>query len=112
MKALIMAVVLTSTIILSGCTTQTPTGSSVDTIAQCLTDNDVVMYGTEWCGHCQNQKGAFGASFEKVNYVDCDQNREACNAAGIRGYPTWSIDGQLYPGEQEPGRLAQLAGCT
>ena len=30
----------------------------------------------------------------------CDKNRNACIDANIRGYPTWNIEGQNYPGEQ------------
>ncbi|MBR9681513.1 MAG: hypothetical protein GOV00_01805 [Candidatus Altiarchaeota archaeon] len=82
-----------------------------NTFAQCLTDNGAVMYGTEWCIHCKNQKALFGASFEVVNYVDCDLDRNACSSAGISGYPTWVIGGNLYPGEQSLSQLATLTEC-
>ena len=85
---------------------QGPTG-----LATCLTDNGATMYGTEWCGHCQNQKAMFGDSFKDVNFVDCDQDRSACQAAGIRGYPTWVIGGKQYPGTQSLATLAELVGC-
>ena len=68
-----------------------------DEFAKCLTDSGTTIYGTEWCGHCQNQKEMFGASFSYVNYVDCDQNKQACNNAGIQGYPTWRINNNNYP---------------
>ena len=69
------------------------------------------MYGTEWCSHCQNQKKEFDSSFQYVNYVDCDKDREKCTEAEIRGYPTWRINGENYPGEQRLERLAVLSGC-
>ena len=31
-------------------------------LAQCLTEKEVIMYGTEWCSHCKNQKAMFGES--------------------------------------------------
>ena len=85
--------------------------SENDNLAQCLTEKGATMYGTEWCSHCKNQKAAFGNSVELINYVDCDVQASECRKAGVRGYPTWKIGGENYPGEQPLGRLASLAGC-
>ena len=76
--------------------------------AQYLTDQGVIMYGTEWCGHCKNNKKLFGDAFQYVNFIDCDEQRQVCSDAGIRGYPTWEVNGKLYPGEQSLERLAAL----
>ena len=81
-----------------------------DDFAKYLSEQGVKMYGTEWCSHCKNQKELFGASFQYVNYIDCDKKREECSSAGVQGYPTWRINGQNYPGEQPLERLAQLSG--
>jgi hypothetical protein len=89
-----------------------PGGSgNYNNFAACLSESGAVMYGTEWCSHCQNQKALFGKSFDNINFVDCDQNREDCLAAGVGGYPTWKINGENYPGEQSMQRLADLSGC-
>ncbi len=96
-------------VVLSGCV-QGP--GKYDTFAKCLTEKGLVMFGTEWCSHCQNQKRAFDSSFQFVNYVDCDRNKDECLKEGIRGYPTWVIDGEKYPGEQRLERLADLSGCN
>lgn len=82
-----------------------------DSFAQCLYENGAVMYGTEWCSHCQNQKKAFGKSFQYVNYVDCDKYSSECLANGVNGYPTWIIGGEEYTGEQPLQRLASLTDC-
>jgi len=82
-----------------------------DSFAQCLTEKGVKMYGTEWCSHCKNQKEAFGNSFQFVDYIDCDRDKGECLKAGVRGYPTWVIDGENYPGEQQLERLSLLTGC-
>ena len=91
------------------------TGSAVsgelDGFAQCLTDNGIKMYGTDWCSHCQNQKKLFGKSFKQIDFIDCDRNRSECLSAGIEGYPTWKINGESYPGEQSLERLSSLSGC-
>lgn len=62
-----------------------------DAFAQCLTDKGAVMYGAEWCTHCQAQKAAFGDSFKFINYVECPDNTQVCIDKGIQGYPTWLI---------------------
>jgi|SRR3989344_5274618 len=95
-------------ILLVGCSNK---ANEHDALAKCLTEKGVIMYGTEWCSHCKNQKAAFESSFQYINYVDCDKNRNQCLKAGVEGYPTWVINGQNYPGEQPLSRLASLAGC-
>jgi len=82
-----------------------------DNFASCLTEKGAVMYGTEWCSHCKNQKGFFGKSFQYVHYVDCDYNRQECLDAGVEGYPTWKIMDENYAGEQQLEKLAALSGC-
>ena len=83
----------------------------VDSFAQCLTDEGAVMYGTNWCSFCKQQKALFGGSFKHVNYVDCDANRDECTAAGVTGYPTWSVAGELRSGVQSLEVLSSLTGC-
>ena len=88
------------------------TGTEItEDFAQCLTDSGAVMYGTDWCHYCQNQKELFGEDFEKINYVNCDYNKAACDDAGVSGYPTWVINGVTYPGFKQIEKLAELSGC-
>ena len=94
---------------------KTITGKAVqsgqyDEFAKYLTEQGIVMYGTEWCPHCKNQKELFGNSFQYINYIDCDKNQRACDEAGVSGYPTWKINGQNYPGVQSLEKLAQSLG--
>ena len=88
-----------------------------DDFAKYLTGQEVVMYGAEWCTHCKNQKKMFGASFQYVDYFECDvrgknPRTKECLDAGVRGYPTWEIKGELYPGEQSFETLSALTGCS
>jgi hypothetical protein len=89
-----------------------PETGEYDSFAQCLTESEIQMYGTEWCSHCKTQKKLFGESFKLVDYTDCDKNREICLKAGIKGYPTWKFNGESYPGVQSLNKLAQLTGCV
>ena len=82
-----------------------------DDFAKCLTENGAIMYGTVWCGHCNNQKDMFGDSFSFINYVDCDEDPTTCQEAGVGGYPTWKIGGNNYPGQKPLTSLAELSGC-
>jgi len=85
--------------------------SRYDSLAKCLTADNVTMYGTTWCSHCQNQKALFGSSFDYINFVDCDRHKEECINAGVEGYPTWNINGTNYPGELTFYNISQLSGC-
>lgn len=82
-----------------------------DTFATCLTEKGAVMYGTDWCPHCQAQKELFGRSFRNIIYINCDKAPEKCDAAGVEGYPTWVINGTSYSSTQPLQKLAAVTGC-
>ncbi len=88
-----------------------------DDFAQCLTDKGTKMYGAYWCPHCLSQKALFGSSWDKVNYVECatpgsSQQKEVCNTAGIKSYPTWVFsDGKSIQGELSLEQLGSFTGC-
>ena len=100
--------ILIISVALSACSTNSV---DYDTFAQCLSEKGATMYGTEWCSHCKNQKDMFGTSFQFITYVDCDINSDECLKNGVKGYPTWGINDENYPGEQQLPRLASLTGC-
>lgn len=84
----------------------------LDAFAQCLATKEITMYGAEWCSHCQNEKLAFGDSFQYVPYVECPDNIDACLKLGINGYPTWIFpDGTHLEGEQGVEKLSRVSGC-
>jgi len=105
-KIIFILIIILATLFITGCTQ-----SKYDSLAQCLSNNNATMYGTNWCSHCKTQKAAFGSSFEKINYIDCDYQKELCIEAGVTGYPTWIINNTKYPGEQPLKKLAYLTGC-
>ncbi|KKS74857.1 MAG: VKORC1/thioredoxin domain protein [Candidatus Azambacteria bacterium GW2011_GWA2_42_9] len=86
--------------------------NALDTLAKCLASKKVVMYGAEWCSHCQNEKKAFGESFKFINYVECPQNPKQCLDSDIGDYPTWILgDGRKLVGEQGLIKLSRESGC-
>ncbi len=104
--------VVASLIFLAGCTT-TDNGQNTK-LAECLTSKWVTMYGTTRCSHCQKQKELFGyEAFAKINFVDCDKEKNTCTLAGVQWYPTWGFaDGSKLEGTQTFEALASQAGCS
>ncbi|XP_006649337.1 thiol-disulfide oxidoreductase LTO1 isoform X2 [Oryza brachyantha] len=77
------------------------------------------MYGAFWCSHCNEQKQIFGREATKIlEYVECFPNGAGkgkkmaaeCAAAGIEGFPTWVINGEVLGGDQELSVLAEESG--
>jgi uncharacterized membrane protein len=87
-------------------------------LAEHLTRAGAKMYGSYFCSHCYEQKQLFGKqAWSKVTYVECSpgalKNKpqpEVCQQVGIKGFPTWSIDGKLDPGVKKLAKLAELTG--
>ncbi|NEQ31178.1 MAG: thioredoxin [Leptolyngbya sp. SIO4C5] len=83
-------------------------------LANHLTAEGDKMYGAYWCPHCADQKERFGDAVDRVPYIECDPSGEAaqpevCQAKELEGYPTWEINGQLYPGVRSLEELAELS---
>ncbi|MBU2441956.1 MAG: peptidylprolyl isomerase, partial [Nanoarchaeota archaeon] len=85
--------------------------------AECLTKNNVVLYGAFWDSSTKTQKSAFGADFAKLNYVECGiegdyrAQSQKCADAGILAYPTWKIDNEKHMGVMDKTHLSALTGC-
>lgn len=87
------------------------TEGKLDNFAKCLASKNIIMYGAEWCSHCQNEKKAFGDSFKYVPYVECPDNPQKCLEKGITGYPTWIFPDKKLIGKQGLLKLSQESGC-
>ena len=97
---------------------KTATTPKAAALAKHLSAKGARMYGAYWCSHCFDQKSAFGSkAVEDIDYVECaadgvDSQRAKCDRRGVKGYPTWDIGGELYPGEKSLDELAELSGFT
>jgi hypothetical protein len=63
---------------------------------------------------CGEQKARFGSAAKLLPYVEGDAKSPIaeparCNAASVRAYPTWIINGQRYEGLKT---LDELAGAS
>ncbi|ESQ53517.1 hypothetical protein EUTSA_v10025477mg [Eutrema salsugineum] len=90
-------------------------------LAKHLNSIGAKMYGAFWCSHCLEQKEMFGREAAKLlNYVECFPEGykkgtkifRACSDAGIEGFPTWIINGQVLSGEVELAELAEMSGFS
>ena len=85
-------------------------------LATHLEESGAKMYGAFWCPACKSQKEMFGASAQRIPYVECSPagrngpTSSKCLAAGVRTYPTWIINGQRHTGVLSPGALADRTG--
>ncbi len=92
-----------------------PGSAELVALATHLRESGAVFYGAFWCSHCKAQKEMFGAAAAQLPYVECDARgtnpqTAACQAAGVRAYPTWVINGRKIEGEVSPTDLARLSG--
>jgi hypothetical protein len=87
------------------------TNSQADNLAICLAEKGIIMYGTEWCSYCNQQKKLFGNSFSKITFIDCDKNPQRCIDAGVQAYPSWEINNQIELGYLSLELLSDLSGC-
>jgi len=111
-KASILLAVALTPFVLAGCATDAERDPALDTLASCITESGLKMYGTERCGHCKEQKKKFGESFDMIDYIDCEQQKNECLMAGVEWYPTWiAKDQSKLVWWQELAALAEKAGC-
>lgn len=86
--------------------------SKLDGFARCIAKKKIIMYGAEWCPHCQKQKALFGSAFRYISYVECPDNPKVCLDKGVKSYPTWIFpNGRRFEGEQSLEKLSKESSC-
>lgn len=84
----------------------------LETLAKCLSEKNIVMYGNYNCSHCLREKAAFKDAFQFIRYVECRENIKLCINAEINVVPTWIFpDSRKLTGAQGIERLAKESGC-
>jgi glutaredoxin len=83
-------------------------------LAEHLRAQGAVLYGTSWCAYCHKQKAMFGNAVDELTEVECDSKQKGaepakCNAANISAYPSWEINGKVYPGMLSLPELAKIS---
>ncbi|AKG21996.1 vitamin K epoxide reductase family protein [Calothrix sp. 336/3] len=91
-------------------------GEAEIALAKHLTQIGAKEYIAWWCPHCHEQKELFGKeAYKEIRHIECDPRGKnpqpnQCTAAGIEGFPTWQINGKLYPNVQSLNKLADISG--
>ena len=92
-------------------------GRSDEAVFEQLADSGAQVYGASWCPHCQEQKRLFGASQDRLPYVECSPGGRqggvaaSCDSAGVRTYPTWVFpDGSRVTAVMSLRELADRVG--
>jgi glutaredoxin len=73
------------------------------------------LYTAYWCPHCHSQKQRFGKEAVKhLEVIECDRRgvkpqTQLCRDKKIRAYPTWEINGKLYPGNHSLESIANFS---
>lgn len=93
-----------------GVVTQKQDSASLDDFASCVSTK-ATLYGTKWSEFFAQQQDLFGVSFDKLNYVDCDNSPSSCAEAHVQKYPTWVINGTQY-GLLSLANLSDKTGCA
>ncbi|HBY79276.1 MAG TPA: hypothetical protein DEG47_20240 [Cyanobacteria bacterium UBA11148] len=94
----------------------TTSGESEIALARHLTKVGVKEYVAYWCPHCHEQKLLFGKeAYQEINHIECDPNGkdskpQLCQDAGVQGFPSWEIKGELTSGIKTLEELADLTG--
>jgi len=124
MKKVLFFIIVILALTISGCQTQeieeaTP---EVTALAQCMTDNGVVVFSSITCSHCVRQKALFGTAFENIEEVEChpdgeNAQPEYCLEKDIPGTPTWIREDEegneidRIVGTQTLEALAEFSDC-
>jgi uncharacterized membrane protein len=96
----------------------TQSGESEIGLANHLQEIDAKVFVAYTCPHCHEQKQLFGKEAADIlTKIECNPNGEnaqpqLCEAAGIKGVPTWEINGEFYSGVQSLEKIAELSGYT
>jgi len=98
-------------------TARGPEDPYVRGLAERLADSGALFYGASWCPHCQEQKALFGASRDRLPYVECSPGgprgpvASSCASAGVESYPTWVFpDGSRVTAVMSLRELADHVG--
>ena len=99
--ALVAAFILTTATLLRMASPTVPPLVTASGVRQELVENGATLYGISSCASTQKQLVDLGTTehyTQGLDYVDCEADAAFCRLMNVTSYPTWQINGQLYPG--------------
>ena len=98
---LVAALILTMATLLRMASPTVPPLVTASGVRQELVENGATLYGISSCASTQKQLVDLGTTehyTKGLDYVDCEADAAFCRLMNVTSYPTWQINGQLYPG--------------
>ena len=83
-------------------------------LAEDLGQLNTRFFGAFWCTHCFDQKEELGReAMGMIPYIECSKDgfnsqNKVCKERDVPGYPTWEINGKLYPGQRDLSELEEI----
>ena len=99
--ALVAAFFLTTATLLRVSSSTVPPLVTASGVRQELVENGATLYGISSCASTQKQLVDLGTTehyTQGLDYVNCEADAAFCRLMNVTSYPTWQINGQLYPG--------------
>ena len=83
-------------------------------LANHLKQNGVIKYSAYWCPNCHKQAELFGKkAYKKLTVIECardgiNSKTKLCIKKGIKGFPSWEINGEIFIGVKTLEQLSEL----
>ena len=91
-----------------------PSNGAQVALARRLRERGAMFYGAWWCPACFRQKNLFGQEAgNQLPYIECektDTDRQRCDRAGIKAYPTWVMGQRRVEGVLSLDALGRWIG--
>ena len=92
---------------------ETEVNEEMSDLINCLAEEGVVIYGSEWCPFCADLVDNFGG-YDIIDpiYVECTEEDQRCQEEMIgRGVPEIQVEGEVYEGSRSPSDVAEKFNC-
>jgi len=107
-RSIVTIVIVLAVIILAVLVLTRSHPDTSEEFAKCVGEKSV-LYTQKGCHACEYQESLFGDNYEYLTVIDCWVEQEKC--LGIRGTPTWIINGEEYLGARTIEQLKEITGC-
>lgn len=81
-----------------------------ESLAKCLTEKEIYLFGAFNCPNCGVQKEMFGEAVEFIVYINCDLEPDKCDI-NENTYPYWKMDDNILRGPVPLKFLKDRTGC-
>lgn len=86
--------------------------SEIDLFAECLDEGGIILYIMGGDSYSESQKNEFKDSVKYLKIIDCLEQPEICQGAGIEGFPAWVIDGKVNYGNKNLDQISKISECS